>query len=288
MFSRDRKGEMEIDVMLDEPLTSDSCTKVVMELIKYILYQKQQIPFTYEALAQFQTSVKTTDRNAVSFRALSGTLKTVSDHLSSQFFLKGCDIKEVAIILGATILSPKLYIGIDLPSYVLNSKQHKEYQHSSRKPLLKLMRSTRKMNFTEHACKYMLEDREIHVSFYICRSMLECDEFQEAMNVPLNMTNMFVMLRKNDSNSVSDFFLPKPQYVPPMQTASCFRIKLCQSDQADMRCNCRTLVKVYHDSCKTYLENEDDVQYTQYNSATQSSYRWYQSKQIIKGFKFSS
>ncbi|XP_024889839.1 MAD2L1-binding protein [Temnothorax curvispinosus] len=259
MFSRDRKGEMEIDVMLDEPLTSDSCTKVVMELIKYILYQKQQIPFTYEALAQFQTSVKTTDRNAVSFRALSGTLKTVSDHLSSQFFLKGCDIKEVAIILGATILSPKLYIGIDLPSYVLNSKQHKEYQHSSRKPLLKLM-----------------------------RSMLECDEFQEAMNVPLNMTNMFVMLRKNDSNSVSDFFLPKPQYVPPMQTASCFRIKLCQSDQADMRCNCRTLVKVYHDSCKTYLENEDDVQYTQYNSATQSSYRWYQSKQIIKGFKFSS
>ncbi|XP_071558919.1 MAD2L1-binding protein isoform X2 [Temnothorax nylanderi] len=259
MFSRDRKGEMEIDVMLDEPLTSDSCTKVVMELIKYILYQKQQIPFTYEALAQFQTSVKTTDRNAVSFRALSSTLKSVSEHLSSQFFLKGCDIKEVAVILGATILSPKLYIGIDLPSYVLNSKQHKEYQHSSRKPLLKLM-----------------------------RSMLECDEFQEAMNVPLNMTNMFVMLRKNDSNSVSDFFLPKPQYVPPMQTASCFRIKLCQSDQVDMQCNCRTLVKVYHDSCKTYLENEDDVQYTQYNSATQSSYRWYQSKQIIKGFKFSS
>lgn len=245
--------------MLDEPLTSDSCTKVVMELIKYILYQKQQIPFTYEALAQFQTSVKVTDRNAVSFKALSSTLKNVSDHLSSQFFLKGCDIKEVAIILGATILSPKLYIRIELPPYVLNSKQHKEYQHSSRKPLLKLM-----------------------------RSMLECNEFQEAMNIPLNMTNMFVMLRKSDSNSVSDFFLLKPQYVPPMQMASCFRFKLCQSDQVDVQCNCRTLVKVYHDSCETNLENEDDVQYTQYSSSTQSSYRWYQSKQIIKGFKFYS
>ncbi|XP_011707225.1 PREDICTED: MAD2L1-binding protein-like [Wasmannia auropunctata] len=257
MFSRERKGEMEIVVTLDEPLTSDSCTKVVMELIKYILYQKQQIPLTYEALARFQTSVKATDRNAVSFGALSGTLKNVSDHLSSQFFLKGCDIKEVAIMLGATILSPKLYIGIELPSYVLNSKRHKEYQHSSAKPLLKLM-----------------------------RSMLECDEFQKAMDVPLNMTNMFVMLRKSDSNSVSDFFLPKPQYVPPAQATSCFRIRLCHGDQVDVQCSCRTLVEVYHDSCETYLENEDDVQYTQYNSSTQSSYRWYQSKQIIKGFKY--
>ncbi|KAL0118690.1 hypothetical protein PUN28_009390 [Cardiocondyla obscurior] len=245
--------------MLDEPLTSDSCTKIVMELIKYVLYQKQQIPFAYEALVQFQTNVKTTDRNAVSFKALSSTLKSVSEHLSSQFFLKGCDIKEVAIILGATILSPKLYIEIELPPYVLNSKQHKEYQHSSRKPLLKLM-----------------------------RSMLECDEFQQAMNDPLNMTNMFVMLRKSDSNLVSDFFLPKPQYVPPVQAVNSFRIKLCQNDKVDVQCNCRTLVKVYHDSCKTYSENEDDVQYTQYNNSTQSSYRWYQSKQIIKGFKFYS
>jgi len=140
MLSRRRNNEMEIDVMLDEPLTSDSCTKVVIELIKYILYQKQQIPFTYEALAQFQTTIKATDRNAVSFRTLSNTLKNISDNLSSQFFLKGCDVKEVAILLGATIVAPKFCIEIELPSYVLNSKQHKEYQHSSKKPLLKLMR----------------------------------------------------------------------------------------------------------------------------------------------------
>lgn len=161
MFSRDRKGEVEIDVMLDEPLTSDSCTMVVIEFIKYILYQKQQIPFSYEALARFQTSVKTTDRNAVSFGILSNTLKNVSDHLSSQFFLKGCDIKEIAIILGATILSPKLYIGIELPSYVLNSKQHKEYQHSSRKPLVKLMRLI-KENFVEYASKHNIK-KPIHM-----------------------------------------------------------------------------------------------------------------------------
>lgn len=140
MFSRNKKLETNIDVLLDEPLTSESCTKVIIELVKYILYQKQQIPFAYEALTQFQTSVKTTDRNAVAFRTLTNTLKSVSDNLFSQFFLKGCNVKEVAILVGATVLSPKLCLRVELPSYVFNSKQHEEYQHSSRKPLVKLMR----------------------------------------------------------------------------------------------------------------------------------------------------
>lgn len=140
MFSRSKKAETKIDVLLDEPLTNESCTKVVIELLKYILYQKQQIPFAYEALAQYQTSVKATDRNAVAFKTLTNTLKSVSDNLLSQFFLKGCDVKEIAILVGATVVSPKLCVKIELPSYVLNSKQHKEYQHSSRKPLVKLMR----------------------------------------------------------------------------------------------------------------------------------------------------
>lgn len=123
--------------------------------------------------------------------------------------------------------------------------------------------------------------------------MLECEEFQKAMDIPLNVTNMFVMLRKRDINPISEFFLLKPQYVPPthnhIQNTSCFKIKLCQKDLLDMQCNCRTLVQVYDDSCETHLENDDDdVQYSQYDSSTRASYRWYQSKQIIKGYKFHS
>ncbi|RLU21023.1 hypothetical protein DMN91_007639 [Ooceraea biroi] len=261
MFSR-KKGETEINVLLDEPLTSDSCTKVVIEIVKYILYQKQQIPFVYEALARkFQTNVQATDRNAVSFKNLSNTLKNVSDHISSQFFLEGCDMKEVAVLLGATIFSPKVYIGIEFPPYILNSKQHKEYQHSSRKPLLKLM-----------------------------KAILECEEFQEAMSAPLGVTNTFIMLKKSDRNSVSDYFLPKPQYTPPTETTrlDCFKIKLCHDNQVDIPCTCRTLIKIYHDSCKTDSENETDVQCSQYNGSTQSLYQWYQSKQVIRGFKFYS
>lgn len=99
---------------------------------------------------------------------------------------------------------------------------------------------------------------------------------------------MFVMLKKHDSNSVSEYFLPKQQYEPPAQTRSCFNIRLCQGDETDIQCNCRTLVKVYHESCKTQLTDENDVQYSQHNSSTQSLYQWYQSKLIIKGFKFYS
>lgn len=145
MFSRGKwKNETEINVTLDEPLTNESYTKVVVELIKYVLYQKQQIPCAYDALAQLHTRTKATDKNAIFFKTLSNTLENVSDNLSSQFYIDGCDIKEVAILLGATVLSPKLYIGIELPSCVLDSKQHMEYQHPSRKTLLKLMRSVYK------------------------------------------------------------------------------------------------------------------------------------------------
>ncbi|EFN85910.1 MAD2L1-binding protein [Harpegnathos saltator] len=259
MFSRNKKVETDIDVLLDEPLTSESCTKVVIELIKYILYQKQQIPFAYEALAQFQKSMKATDRNTVPFKTLTNTLKSVSDNLFSQFFLKGCDMQEIAILIGATLSSPKLCIRIELPSYVLNSKQHEEYQHSSRKPLVKLM-----------------------------RSMLECDEFQTAMSIPISATNTFIMLKKKDSNPISDFFIPKPQYVIPTQTTS-FNIRLCQSNQVNIQCTCRNLVKVHHDSYTLHAAedyNEDNVQYIQHDSSTQSSYHWHQSKQIIKGFKY--
>lgn len=139
MVSR-KKSETEVDVTLDEPLTSDSCTKLVMEIVKYILHQKQQIPFTYEALAQFQKSAQATDKNVISFKNLSNTLKNISNHVSSQLFLEGCDVREVGVLLGATVLSPKVYVAVEFPPYVLNSKHHKEYQHPSRKPLLKLMR----------------------------------------------------------------------------------------------------------------------------------------------------
>lgn len=137
---------MNINVTLDEPLTSNNCVKLVIELLKYILYQKQQIPFTYDSLSQLQ--MKSTDRNLSSIKTLLNTLKSTSEQLNSQFHLKNCKIKEIAILIGATIISPKLHVRIIFPSDILNSQEHFECKHASKKPLLNLMRLVKKSYIT--------------------------------------------------------------------------------------------------------------------------------------------
>lgn len=131
---------MNIHVSLDERLTSDICVKLIIELLKYILYQKQQIPFTYDSLTQLQANIKPTDRNSSSIKTLLNSLKCTSEQLTSQFHLEGCRVKEIAILIGATIISPKLHIRLEFPSDILSSEEHYECKHASRKPLLNLMR----------------------------------------------------------------------------------------------------------------------------------------------------
>ncbi|XP_076234011.1 MAD2L1-binding protein [Calliopsis andreniformis] len=259
VYKRSERIEMDINVTFDEPLTSNTCVQLVTELLKYILYQKQQIPFTYDSLAQLQRNVKPTDRNSSSIKSLLSSLKSTSEQLNSQFHLEGCKIKEIAILIGATIISPKLHIRLEFPSNILSSEEHFEYKHSSRKPLLSLM-----------------------------RSMLECSEFQDAISAPLNPTNTFVLIQKSDSNSLSEFFLPKPQYMPPIKTTNCFIIKLHHKDQIQMDCNCVDIVKVYNEVFETNPNKDKDIQFlnNSHGNITSVPYQWYQSKEVIKGFKF--
>ena len=44
------KGKVEFIAHFDQMLTSYSCYKIVEELIKYLLYQRNQIPIQYDAL----------------------------------------------------------------------------------------------------------------------------------------------------------------------------------------------------------------------------------------------
>ncbi|XP_033339231.2 MAD2L1-binding protein [Megalopta genalis] len=251
---------MDINVKLDEPLTSDGCVKLVIELLKYILYQKQQIPFTYDSLTQLQINMKATDRNSSSIKALLKSMKDTSEQLSSQFHLNNCKVKGIAILIGATIMSPKLQIRLEFPLDILNSRQHCEYKHASRKPLLNLM-----------------------------RSMLECSDFQDAISSPMSLTNTFVLIEKSDGNSVSEFFLPKPHYTLPVKNANCFTFKLHNNNHINMDCNCIHLVKIYNDlssesnskkdSNREFLNNlNEDIE--------NIPYRWYQSKEVVTGFKF--
>lgn len=248
---------MNINVSLDEPLTSNNCAKLVVELLKYILYQKNQIPFTYDSLSRLK--MKPNDRNLTSVKTLLDSMQSTSDQLNSQFHQRDCKVKEISILIGATIISPKLHIKVEFPPDILDSQVHFDYKHVSRKPMLNLM-----------------------------RSMLECSEFQDALASPLNPTNTFVLIQKSDSNSVSEFFLPKPQYAPPVHVSNYFVIKLQHNDTINDICNCMSLVRVYNDVSEPSDRKRKSVEFVKNSDAGARpvSYQWYQSKEVIKGFQF--
>ncbi|XP_034942551.1 MAD2L1-binding protein [Chelonus insularis] len=259
MFSQEKYNKnTSIDIKLNEPLTSDSCSKIIVELIKYILYQKQQIPFAFDTLVQLGKG-KPADRNFSSTKTLQNSLNNLTHQLSSQLHLAGCNVKEVVVIIGATTISPKFCLKVELPSQILSSEKHIEYQHSYRKPLLTLM-----------------------------KSLIECSDFQQAIATPLSVTNTFVLVKKSDSNPKSEFFLPKPQYYLPVQI-SCFSIKLFYNeDDFNSDCTCSNIVKVYNDN---QLDKTSQTTINIDNSnvtcmETNVPYIWYQSKEVVKGFKF--
>ncbi|XP_015117633.1 MAD2L1-binding protein [Diachasma alloeum] len=250
MFGRTKCKEVPILVELEEQLTSDSCAKIITELMKYVLYQKQQIPFSCDSLVQLQTRFKPNDRNYGFTRNLFSALESISGELTEQLHLGGCDVKEVVIVIGATTISPKFLVRVEIPGNILSSRRHMEYQHSYRKPLLTLM-----------------------------RTVIECQEFQEAMTVPLGPTNTFVLLQKSDSNPKSDFFLPKPHYSPNSQTSS-FCIRLHHKEIVE-DCQCSSVVRPYYDNPKDRPE-----EIAEEKQEIVAPYLWYQSREVVKGFKY--
>lgn len=99
-----------------------------------------------------------------------------------------------------------------------------------------------------------------------------------------------MLIQKSDSNTISDFFLPKPQYIQtPVQTSNYFIIKLQYNDQRKLNCNCINIVKVYNEVPESNIESKNnDIEFLNNSriNTTHVSYQWYQSKEVIKGFKF--
>ncbi|XP_012254766.2 MAD2L1-binding protein-like [Athalia rosae] len=267
MLRRSGKEELDVPVILEEPLTSESCCKLISELVKYILYQKQQIPLTYEYLLRMNdATVGANDRNLTIARTTLECLQNISDNLYVELCRGSNFVREIVISMGATMLSPKLCIRVSLPLGILDGRCHLTQQHSSRKPLLSLM-----------------------------KSITESADFQNAMTMPLGLTNTFILLQKNDCNSVSEFFLPKPRYTMPIGAlGSRFHIKLNHQDQYTNNCSCDNLIKVYHDqdssssnlgAGRTIPEVEKVT--TSIEPSKTKAYQWFQSRAVIKGFKFS-
>lgn len=125
--------------------------------------------------------------------------------------------------------------------------------------------------------------------------MTESQEFQDAMTLPLMPTNTFVLVQKYDCNRVSEFFLPKPRFVlPTVVTGSCFHIRLGYRDRYALDCNCANTIRVYQDPDSSSLDSATSLNITEQTIPEEhvawfedATYQWYQSRDIIKGFKLS-
>lgn len=108
------------------------------------------------------------------------------------------------------------------------------------------------------------------------------------MTVPVGLTNTFVLLQKSDRNPKSEFFLPRPQYNPTMQMATCFSIKLTHKQSHSTGCTCSSIVKVYHDNITDNSDTNlhDELDKIELPAVDDIPYVWYQSKDVVKGFKY--
>ncbi|EEB13889.1 conserved hypothetical protein [Pediculus humanus corporis] len=125
-----------LDIELEEVLTLDSCLTIISELIKFILYRKQQLPYTFDRLKYLITR-KNSNTNQIAENGLD-TLELLFEKTRSELEnSKKEHIKEVALVFGSTPMMPKQVYIIHLPQLCLN---HSANFHFEKKYTFHLLR----------------------------------------------------------------------------------------------------------------------------------------------------
>ncbi|XP_004267594.1 MAD2L1-binding protein [Orcinus orca] len=120
-----------VPVVFPGPVSQEGCCRFTCELLKHIMYQRQQLPLPYEQLKHFyrkppqaEEVVKKKPRATaeVSSRKCQQTLaelESVLSHLEGLF--ARTLVPRVLILLGGNALSPKEFYELDLSRLVPNS-----------------------------------------------------------------------------------------------------------------------------------------------------------------------
>ncbi|XP_022907169.1 MAD2L1-binding protein [Onthophagus taurus] len=243
----------------DLVLTPATCALLINEIIKYLVYQKSQIPYPYAWLKNVvsrkrksgendKNSNPSVSRNYSAASSAYDIIEEMMKNISHQFKENGDNVKEVMVLFGATPHSPKEMIRFLIPK---------------------------------------LEDKHIDVNHVISneknknkvlRSLFLSEEWTNGMELSYPCTNMYLLINKTIANPTDDtaFFLPIRNYehnekVPhrTIRFLYNFYVGLCCHD-----------LQIYNNS----LNKVDDVKVEENANDGISNY-WYQGKLILKGFK---
>lgn len=134
-----KKPNKSYDIFFDGALLSDTRGLLVVEIMKFLLYQRQQIPVPFDELKNLPKKESSTSAKSSSIIELQNMAKSflsnkpsfkghqsqktdgILSHLSQLFdqtqktFEKCPEIEQVAIVFGSTVMSPKESIVINFP-----------------------------------------------------------------------------------------------------------------------------------------------------------------------------
>lgn len=253
-----------IETEFKDVLTGSSCTTLIAELIKYILYHKQQLPYTFDRLKYVITKCNS-DESSVSslkkgsnverlFRAAEEGLTTLEMLFEkTKLELSDCKsgrVSEIALILGSSPMTPKQVYRIYLPDVYLG---HSPSNHPERKNLLQLL-----------------------------QSLIHSSRLTDMLSKPMQPTNMYFLIKKQGNNeNLSNWFLPKNRYKIP-KSGQQFHIRFRHPNLDSLQCSCQNFT-IYKDHPEIEIEIEDKKEESDDN--LESETEWYQACAIFKGFK---
>lgn len=261
-----------INVELSSTLTASICSHLAVELFKHIAYQRQQIPFPYKQLkvvlgdkseCEAKIGKECTEDKPQSnnrschtiqaqseYRKIKGlfeTMQSTFQNLKEEFSSENGVIKEVAMVLGATPLSPRDVFRLQFPPLLFG---HLESKHPHQHSLLQLF-----------------------------RCLISSEELNSIVNQPLSPTNMFLFLRKSSTHIATSGFAPKERYNIPTSGKHVI-IRLIAPIEPP-KCICGG-ANIYRDceSGKSFVDSTECE-----NSDDSIDLCWFQAANTLKGFK---
>ncbi|XP_078068274.1 MAD2L1-binding protein [Mustelus asterias] len=127
-------GEAEFPVLFPGHVSPESCCRLVCELLKHVLYQRQQLPLPYQQLAFFSRrecgtadgpvlphSRRNEQNNCKKFQRALSELDEVFQNLEAMFMLTL--VPCVLILLGGSVVNPKEMYEINMERVTFGSAE---------------------------------------------------------------------------------------------------------------------------------------------------------------------
>ncbi|RZF36423.1 hypothetical protein LSTR_LSTR010843 [Laodelphax striatellus] len=281
------KTRVDLNIKLNDLVTFQSCSTLVSSIIKYLIYQRHQIPYTFEVLKHLvkrrkelvsndseeeQSEISRHDRLTVErefnkaldvYEAIDSVLRQIDSELHS--LSPEHNIQEIVIIFGTTALHPKNVFRIVVPPVNYN---HSDSSHPPQKLL---------------NCLF--------------RSMMTSDELNSILDHQMCPTNTFILMKTDRKTIIkSDLFHLKDHFRIPPKAVGLKFVFTSDLRTEDKKCCCVEDMSFFFCSPKQYdsttssrlchdfkLETVEPSEGDNDNDSENSN--WFQFNFAIKGFK---